>query len=108
MNIRFLKKYGLTKGQCNQVANYAYMQSEINIKVGNKAPEIYLNKLREQCNNGKLKFGGINDFGILAENFKQNCIPESIFSMNIESYDAFLEQRRSLMAKKIKKYYFSL
>jgi hypothetical protein len=103
-----LKKYGLTKGQYNQVANYAYTQSEINIKIGNKAPEVYLHELKEQCNCGDLKYGGISDFEMLTENFKQNCIPESIFSMNIENYDKFLEERRNLMARKIKEYYFSL
>lgn len=104
----YLKKYGLSRGQYNQVANYAYTQSEINIKVGNKAPEAYLNELKEQCNCGDLKYGGINDYEMLIQNFKQNCIPESVFSMNIENYDEFLEQRRVLMAKKIKKYYLSL
>jgi hypothetical protein len=104
----YLKKYGLTKGQYNQVANYAYTQSEINIKIGNKAPEVYLHELKEQCNCGDLKYGGISDFEMLTENFKQNCIPESIFSMNIENYDKFLEERRNLMARKIKEYYFSL
>lgn len=81
----YLKKYGLSRGQYNQVANYAYTQSEINIKVGNKAPEAYLNELKEQCNCGDLKYGGINDFEVLIQNFKQNCIPESVFSMDIEN-----------------------
>jgi hypothetical protein len=31
----YLKKNGLKKGQYNQIANYVYMQSEINIQVGN-------------------------------------------------------------------------
>ncbi|MCO5382661.1 DUF262 domain-containing protein [Methanosarcina sp. Z-7115] len=104
----YLKKYGLQKGQYNQVANYAYTQSEINIKIGNKAPEMYLNELKEQCNCQDLKYGGITDFETLTENLKQNCIPDSIFSMNIEKYDEFLEHRRVLMARKIKEYYQSL
>jgi hypothetical protein len=104
----YLKKYDLTKGQYNQVANYAYTQSEINIKIGSKAPEVYLTELKEQCVNGNLKYSGINDPEMLTENFKQNCIPESIFSMRIENYNEFLEQRRKLMARKIKEYYFSL
>jgi hypothetical protein len=104
----YLKKYGLQRGQYNQVANYAYVQSEINIKIGNKAPEMYLNELKEQCNCRDLKYGGIIDFETLTENLKQNCIPESVFSTNIEKYDEFLEQRRVLMARKIKEYYQSL
>ncbi|WP_200895276.1 MULTISPECIES: hypothetical protein [unclassified Methanosarcina] len=104
----YLKNYGLSRGQYNQVANYAYTQSEINIKVGNKAPGIYFHELKEQCDCRILKYGGINDFEVLTENFKQNCIPESVFSKNIKNYDEFLEQRRVLMAKKIKEYYLSL
>lgn len=38
----------------------------------------------------------------------QNCIPKSIFDMDIESYPQFLEERRKLMAEKIEKYYKSL
>ena len=32
----------------NQIANYVYMQSEINIKVGNKPPEEYFNKILDE------------------------------------------------------------
>ena len=37
----YLKKNGLDRGKYNQIANYVYMQSEINIKVGNKPPKDY-------------------------------------------------------------------
>lgn len=36
-----LKKAGLTRSQYNQIANYAYTQEEINIKIGNKPPNTY-------------------------------------------------------------------
>lgn len=35
-------------------------------------------------------------------------IPESIFAMTVENYGDFLEQRRKLMAEKMKNYYYSL
>lgn len=54
-----LKKQGLTRGQYNQVANYVFTQSEINIKIGNKPPKQYLGEMKEQCNGGELKYGGI-------------------------------------------------
>ena len=44
----------------------------------------------------------------LHENLKENCIPQSIFTMTIEDYDEFLVERRKLMAEKIKNYYYSL
>ena len=34
----FLKRRGLTRGSYNQIANYVYMQAEINIKLADKAP----------------------------------------------------------------------
>jgi len=42
------------------------------------------------------------------KNLTKHCIPQSIFEMNIDNYHEFLEERRKLMAEKIKKYYKSL
>jgi hypothetical protein len=104
----YLKKNGLTKGRYNQIANYVYMQSEINVKIEDKAPCDYFDHIQKQCDGGKLKYGGISDVGSLRDNLEMHCIPEAISSMNINSFDGFLEQRRQLMATKIKNYYFSL
>jgi hypothetical protein len=84
------------------------MQSEINIGIGNKAPNIYFSELNEQCNGGKIKYGGIEDPNLLKKNLRMNCIPPEIFNMNIDSYDDFLVERRILISKKIRRYYFSL
>ena len=81
------------------------MQSEINIKVGNKAPKIYFSEIKEQCTNGGLKYGGIENLDLLMDNLKENCIPDLIFQMDIDNYESFLHERRKLMAQKIKKYY---
>lgn len=43
------------------IADYAVMQSEINIAIGKKSPEVYIEELQEQCNGGEQKFGGITD-----------------------------------------------
>lgn len=104
----YLKKIGRKRSSYNQIANYVYMQSEINIKIGYKAPKLYFNEILEQCQSGKLKHGGIGSVDILKENMKANCIPESIFNMEGEDYEQFLLQRRTLMADKIKNYYKSL
>ena len=104
----YLKKHGMTQGQYNQIANYVYMQSETNIQIGDKAPSVYFNEVRKQTEDSEFKYGGIDDFRILRKNFRQNCIPETIFSMEIDSYEEFLMQRRRLMAQKIKKYYYHL
>lgn len=104
----YLKKNGLEKNQYNQIANYVYMQSEININIGNKAPVDYFKEIKQQCKSGKLKYGGIDDLKILKQNLRMNCVPDSIENMTVKNYDEFLEERRKLIAKKMKRYYFSL
>lgn len=104
----YLKKEGLKRNRYNQIANYVYMQTEINIKIGNKSPKVYFAEILNQCNGGNIKYGGIIDKNILLENMKMNCIPESVFDMDISDYDLFLQLRRKLIAEKIKQYYFSL
>ena len=105
---KYLKKHGLKRAQYNQIANYVYMQSEININIGNKSPDIYFKELKTQCTSSKKKFGGITDLDMLSENLKMNCIPSEIFDMNIDHYDEFLITRRKLIAEKLKNYYYSL
>ncbi|WP_024791546.1 DUF262 domain-containing protein [Lebetimonas sp. JS032] len=100
-----LKKKGLTRGQYNQIANYVYIQSEINIKIGNKPIEKYLHEIKEQCNGGELKYGGIVEYSSIEDNFKQNAIPVGIFEMKMEDYQKFLIERRKLMSEKIRDYY---
>ena len=104
----YLKKGGFSNRKYNQIANYVYMQSEINIKVGNKAPNVYFKDVLDQCNGGSLVYGGIKTMAELKDNLRMNCIPDTIFTMDITSYDDFLKQRRVLMANKIRDYYYSL
>jgi hypothetical protein len=104
----FLKKNGMERGKYNQIANYVYMQQEVNISVGNKAPQDYFTEILEQCKGGDLKYGGIASLEELHTNLLANCIPDSIFTMTAEHYDDFLKSRRQLMAEKMKEYYFGL
>lgn len=104
----YLKKNDLKRGSYNQIANYVYMQSEINIKIGNQAPASYFDTLTRQCNGSGLVYGAICEMAALKENLKMNCIPESIFSATLDGYDDFLKERRRLMALKMRNYYFSL
>lgn len=104
----YLKRNGFERNKYNQIANYVYMQQEINIKVGNKAPDTYLSLLIENFTNNKNKFSGIENHEELIKNFEMHCIPRSIINSKFSDYEDFLHERRKLMALKIKDYYFSL
>jgi hypothetical protein len=104
----YLKSNGLERGEYNQIANFVYAQSEININIGKKTPKDYMSDVIKQTNGGKLKYGGIDNKEALAENLKQNCIPAGFEEMELNDYDNFLIERRKLMASKIKDYYYSL
>lgn len=101
----YLKKNGLTRKEYNQISNYVYMQSETNIRIGNKPPRVYFGEILEQCNGGPLKYGGISTMEELRHNLAMNCIPESVFTMEIDDYNQFLTERKKLMASKIREYY---
>lgn len=105
---QYLKKKYTSRGDYNQIANYVFAQSEINIKIGSKSPEDYMSEVLNQCKGGKLKYGSITDIKELYANLEDHCIPKSIFEMNIDNYEDFLNERRKMIAEKIKKYYFSL
>jgi len=104
----YLKKNGLDRSKYNQIANYVYMQSEINIKVGNKPPKDYFETVKSQMLNGNQQVSGLSNEQQLLDNLKMNCVPTEIQQMSIDDYNEFLTLRRKLMATKIKEYYHSL
>lgn len=103
-----LKKAGLSRSLYNQIANYAYTQEEINIKIGNKPPLTYFDHVLSQCSGGPVKYGAIADMDTLRANLAANCVPETVFAMDEGKYDEFLKARRQLMAAKIRSYYEAL
>jgi hypothetical protein len=104
----YLKKNGLSKGSYNQIANYVYMQSEINIKIGNKPPKEYFQVIIKQMQENNKQVSGLSTHQELLNNLKMNAVPADIIQMTVEDYNDFLIERRKLMAKKIKEYYYSL
>lgn len=105
----YLKKNGYNdRSQYNQVANYAYLDTVVNILIGDKAPNDYFSVAFNQCETGNILIGTITDKVKLKENLSVNCIPDSIVEMTAADYPEFLKQRRLMMAKKIKNYYNSL
>lgn len=104
----YLKKHGFDRAKYNQIANYVYMQSEINIKVGNKPPKEYFESINNQIFDGNQELSGLSSSEQMLENLRMNCVPEEIQNMGIDDYQDFLVLRRKLMASKIKDYYHSL
>ena len=103
---KYLQKCGIKeRGRCNQIANYVYTQSEINIKIKDQSPKAYMGQIREQCINGQTVYSGIHSLEQLEANMAANCIPQDIFDMDYTCYDDFLNKRRHLMAQKIREYY---
>jgi hypothetical protein len=102
---KHLQKQGLTRGRYNQIANFVIAQSEINIAIGDKAPETYFVEVAEQMNGGVKRYGGITEPDRLRENYEQNCLPADLLDGAIPDYDDFLAERRRLMALRIKQWF---
>ncbi|AXF19076.1 hypothetical protein CUJ89_00025 [Burkholderia pyrrocinia] len=89
----------------NQIANYVVAQNEINISIGAKDPAVYFKELATQCSGGHKKYGGIDNRDELIANLEANCIPVSMLDGKVAKYENFLEERRNLMALKIKAWF---
>ena len=99
---------GYERNLYNQDANYAYLDAQVNKSIGKKAPYEYFREAVEQCETKKITCGSITDLDQLKENLAANCIPFEVTQMGHEDYQVFLDQRRRLMAQKIKNYYNQL
>jgi hypothetical protein len=105
----FLKKNGIVdKSLYNQVANYTYLDTGINISIGKRAPSDYFSVAKQQCETKEIKIGTIVDEEQFLKNLETNCIPVEICEMSATDYGDFLRERRKRMARKIKAYYETL
>lgn len=105
---KYLSEHNFGRTEYNQTANYAYLDTPVNISIGKNAPKDYFTQALQQCGETKANCGSILKEQLLRDNLKANCIPEEIFDMDYTRYTEFLEKRRSLMAQKIRRYYESL
>jgi hypothetical protein len=104
----YLKNQGLLRGRYNQIANFVLAQSEINIAIGDKPPVQYFSELSDQCRGVTKRYGGITDRVEMEANMRMNCVPEGLLMGEDLAYSEFLEQRRKLMALKIKHWFAAL
>lgn len=106
---QYLVDNGYDKHEYNQVANYAYLDTPINIKIGKKAPKVYLNEALEAIRGAEdTSFKSIKTEDEFIRNLEDNCIPIDILEMDHTRYAEFLEARRAKMTALIKQYYNSL
>lgn len=105
----YLQKNGQNnKSLYNQIANYAMTQSEINIRIKDESPKMYMSKVLEQIATKQPYIGGIITQKELEDTFQQTCIPQEFINYDVNNYQEFLEKRRILMANKIKEFYTGL
>lgn len=105
----YLKKSGVdSKGKYNQVANFTYLDTQVNKAISDDAPNKYFGTILHQCETKEVKIGNITDENDLNNNLLENAIPINIVNMDVSNYDDFLIERRKMMAAMIEKYYKSL
>lgn len=91
----YLRKNGFSKGDINQIANYVWVTQPKNLEISDKAPKDYLSDE--------------NIIEFMSEtNNRENAIPEEIVEYDFHNYSDFLNQRRHLMAKKMREFYKSM
>lgn len=88
----YLRKNGFSKGDTNQIANYVWVTQPKNLEISDKAPKDYLSDKN------------ITEF-MSETNNNENAIPEEIVDYDFHNYSDFLNQRRHLMAKKMREFY---
>ena len=96
-----------SKEKINQVCNYAYIDTNVNIDISDDAPKEYFKYVLKNstANNS---FGYVKSEEEFYKNLDENCIPREIINYDYKNYDTFLKKRRLLIAKYIKDYYESL
>ena len=108
----FPKKYlidnGYSQTAYNQVANFVFTEQSTNIKIGKLAPIDYVAKVKNQISAQVYDISTIDSEEMLSQNLIQNDIPLSILDADHGHYEAFLKERRTLMAKRIRMYYEQL
>jgi hypothetical protein len=104
----YLAKKGFKKSEYNQVANYVYTEQAVNIKLGNAAPNIYMQTIQQDITSKKNDITSIKTKDDLNGNLELHCIPSNIGQLDANHYNDFLIARRKLMAQKIEAFYKGL
>lgn len=103
----YLKKHGMGRSLYNRLSNLVYIDQPANITIGAKPPSDYFNAVLEAVDR-KGTIGDLRTKADLKANMAENCIPEGIFDYGLKQYERFLEERKVLMAAKIRGWYEGL
>ncbi len=91
----------------NEICNYAYIDTNVNIDISDDAPKDYFNFVLKNSVSDNT-YGFFKSQNAFYENLKENCIPKEVLNYTYKNYDKFLQSRRKLIANYIKDYYESL
>jgi hypothetical protein len=105
---KYLMNNGYSQKAYNQVANFVFTEQATNIKVGMLTPKEYLDKVKAQIQAGINGISTLDSDSSLQQNLINNDIPSIIEEASHLVYEDFLEERRRLMATKLKVYYSQL
>lgn len=105
---KYLSKHKYSPKMYNQVANFVYTEQATNIKVGMLAPIEYLSKVKQELLDGVNDISTLETEKQLVDNLVANDISTSLLTAEYGQYEEFLNERRKLMADKIKDYYTKL
>lgn len=101
----YLVKNGVERSDYNKIANFVHLRDDINIKVSDLEPAIYMSKVK----NYKGAYGSdIANDEMLHKNLADNALPESLIGATYKEFFIFMEERRKLMALVVKEYYETL
>lgn len=103
-----LSHNGITvKEKINQVCNYAYIDTNVNIDISDDSPKEYFNYVLKNSTSNNTK-GYVKSEKEFYKNLEENCIPREILNYDYKNYENFLKKRRVLISKYIKDFYESL
>lgn len=101
----YLKRNNYKQVAYNQFANFIYLETPLNIKIGDKEPAVYLQEIIDHLGKNDMRLSGITTIEDLKNNLCECDIPEMILDGTVDNYDEFLKNRRKLMAIHIRKYW---
>ncbi|WP_236684230.1 GmrSD restriction endonuclease domain-containing protein [Corynebacterium epidermidicanis] len=105
----YLRQNGVNdKRDYNQVGNFVYAETAVNIRIGKREPAEYLAEVLSQIKSGVPSLGEVTSQEELERNFDENAVPWSLLETTVDNYEDFLRERRTLIAAKLRVYYRGL